>query len=89
MFEGLGVQWASTLVGCVAVLLVPIPLAFHHWGSKLREKSRFSPTFAEKKVPDDDSDEGEAEAPLENKGGDATAKDVEKGLDRTRSSPSN
>lgn len=44
MFENLGVQWAGTLLGCIAALLVPIPLAFLLWGKALRKKSRLAPT---------------------------------------------
>ncbi len=45
MFNGLGVNWAGTLLGCVAVVLVPIPVAFYIYGAKIREKSKFAPTF--------------------------------------------
>ncbi len=44
MFDGLGVQWAGTLLGCVAAVLVPIPVAFYIYGAKIREKSNFAPT---------------------------------------------
>jgi DHA1 family multidrug resistance protein-like MFS transporter len=44
-FNGLGVNWASTLLGCVAVLLIPIPVFFYFYGAKLREKSKFAPTY--------------------------------------------
>lgn len=43
MFENLGVQWAGTLLGCIAALLVPIPLVFLVWGKTLRRKSRLAP----------------------------------------------
>ncbi|KAI2634388.1 MFS general substrate transporter [Hypomontagnella submonticulosa] len=43
MFNGLGIQWASTLLGCVAALLVPIPVIFYLYGHKIRAKSRFAP----------------------------------------------
>ena len=45
MFDALGVNWASTLLGCVAALLVPIPIVFYKYGAKLRQKSKFAPTF--------------------------------------------
>lgn len=44
MFNSLGVNWAGTLLGCVAVVLVPIPVAFLFYGAKIREKSSFAPT---------------------------------------------
>lgn len=46
MFENLGVQWAGTLIGCIATLMIPIPIAFRLYGPKLRRKSRLSPTNA-------------------------------------------
>ncbi|KAF4587640.1 major facilitator superfamily [Ophiocordyceps camponoti-floridani] len=44
MFLGMGVQWASTLLGCLALLMCPIPFIFYKYGSRLREKSQFAPT---------------------------------------------
>ncbi|KAL4860456.1 hypothetical protein BDV12DRAFT_181554 [Aspergillus spectabilis] len=43
MFQNMGVQWASTLLGCVAVCLVPIPMAFYFYGERLRMRSKFAP----------------------------------------------
>lgn len=45
MIEGMGIQWAGTLLGCVAALLVPLPVYFYLRGAKIREKSTFAPTF--------------------------------------------
>ncbi|KAK4507004.1 hypothetical protein PRZ48_000738 [Zasmidium cellare] len=45
MITGMGVQWAGTLLGCVAFALVPMPVYFYLRGSKIREKSNFAPTF--------------------------------------------
>lgn len=45
MFENMGIQWASTLLGCVAACLVPIPIAFYFYGKRLRMKSKFAPFF--------------------------------------------
>jgi len=44
MFNALGVNWAGTLLGCVAVVLVPIPVVFITYGAKIRERSAFAPT---------------------------------------------
>jgi len=44
MFKALGVQWAGTLLGCVAVVMVPIPILFWKYGQKIRERSAFAPT---------------------------------------------
>lgn len=45
MFNGMGIQWASTLLGCVAAVLVPIPVIFYLYGHKIRAKSKIAPTF--------------------------------------------
>ena len=44
MFNAMGVNWAGTLLGCVAAVLVPIPVVFYLYGGKIREKSKFAPT---------------------------------------------
>ena len=44
MFTGLGIQWASTLLGCLALILVPIPILFWFYGHRLRQRSNFAPT---------------------------------------------
>jgi DHA1 family multidrug resistance protein-like MFS transporter len=43
MFTGMGIQWASTLIGCVAVVLAPMPIFFYLYGKKIRAKSKFAP----------------------------------------------
>ena len=43
MFNGMGIQWASTLLGCVAFALVPLPIVFLLYGRKIRAKSQFAP----------------------------------------------
>ena len=52
-FVNLGVQWAGTLLGCLALIMVPIPLLFMKWGPALRRKSKFAPT----PVVNDEKDE--------------------------------
>jgi DHA1 family multidrug resistance protein-like MFS transporter len=42
MFEGIGVNWTLTFLGCIAVLLVPAPIVFWKYGAKLREKSKYA-----------------------------------------------
>jgi DHA1 family multidrug resistance protein-like MFS transporter len=44
MFNGMGIQWAGTLLGCVALLLVPIPVVFYYYGERIRRRSAFAPT---------------------------------------------
>ena len=43
MFNGLGVNWASSLLGFVALALAPSPLLFYAYGEKIRKWSRFAP----------------------------------------------
>ena len=38
MYEGIGVHWTMTLLGCIAVLLAPAPLLFWKCGAKLRRE---------------------------------------------------
>ncbi|KAJ5654377.1 hypothetical protein N7490_001380 [Penicillium lividum] len=40
MFENMGIQWASTLLGCLAAVMIPIPLVFRAYGPLLRGKSK-------------------------------------------------
>jgi hypothetical protein len=63
MFNNLGIQWAATLLGCLAALCVPIPVCFYLFGKKLRQKSKFAPTMSPPKKQDEeetgtDSDDG-------------------------------
>lgn len=44
MFNALKVNWTGTLLGCVAAVLVPIPVIFWKYGATIRTKSRFAPT---------------------------------------------
>ncbi|GAP87850.1 putative major facilitator superfamily transporter [Rosellinia necatrix] len=44
LFNGLGIQWASTLLGAIAAVLVPIPVLFYLYGHKIRAKSAYAPT---------------------------------------------
>lgn len=46
MFENLGVQWAGTLLACLATLMIPIPLVFRAYGGRLRSKSRILNSLA-------------------------------------------
>ncbi|KAL3480340.1 major facilitator superfamily domain-containing protein [Aspergillus californicus] len=40
MFDALGVEWALTLLGCVAACLFPIPVVLYVYGPRIRAKSR-------------------------------------------------
>ena len=45
MFIDMKIQWAGTLLGCVAAVLIPVPIAFYLYGPKLRQKSKWAPTL--------------------------------------------
>jgi DHA1 family multidrug resistance protein-like MFS transporter len=44
MFAAMGVNWAGTMLGCVAMCLVPIPVCFYIYGERIRRRSAFAPT---------------------------------------------
>jgi DHA1 family multidrug resistance protein-like MFS transporter len=56
MFKALGVNWAGTLLGCVAVCFVPIPVGFYFYGAKIREKSSFAPMKPALPMTDDEEE---------------------------------
>ncbi|TQS34258.1 hypothetical protein Golomagni_05366 [Golovinomyces magnicellulatus] len=47
----LGIKWGCTLLGCVAVLLIPIPIFFSIYGTRLQARSSFNIRFDEKCSP--------------------------------------
>jgi DHA1 family multidrug resistance protein-like MFS transporter len=42
MYEGIGVHWTMTLLGCIAAILTPAPLIFWKLGHRLRSKSPYA-----------------------------------------------
>lgn len=43
MYNKLGVDWASSLLGFLSIVMVPIPIVFYFFGAKIRGLSRFTP----------------------------------------------
>ncbi|KAH7412074.1 major facilitator superfamily domain-containing protein [Phaeosphaeria sp. MPI-PUGE-AT-0046c] len=41
MYEALGVGWATSLLGFLALFMLPIPWIFFKWGPKIRAKSKY------------------------------------------------
>jgi MFS transporter, DHA1 family, multidrug resistance protein len=39
----LGINWASTLVACIGIVLLPSPFLFYRYGSRIRTGSTFAP----------------------------------------------
>jgi hypothetical protein len=58
MFDNLGIEWAATLLGCLAAICVPIPVCFYLFGKKLRQKSKFAPTMKPPKKDEEDFESG-------------------------------
>jgi DHA1 family multidrug resistance protein-like MFS transporter len=56
MFNNLGVQWAGTLLGCLAAIMIPIPVGFIIFGPQLRARSRYAP---EKGADDREENDGD------------------------------
>ncbi|KAG6911527.1 hypothetical protein DXG01_011829 [Tephrocybe rancida] len=44
MYAALGPRWASSLLGFVALAMVPIPLVLQRYGPGLRQKSKYAPS---------------------------------------------
>lgn len=42
MFHNLTIKWAATLVGCLGVLMIPVPFVFLKYGAYIRGKSKFA-----------------------------------------------
>ncbi|KAG9051620.1 hypothetical protein FS837_000007 [Tulasnella sp. UAMH 9824] len=45
MYEKLNPRWASTLLGCIALLGIPIPFGLYRFGPWIRRTSKYAPTF--------------------------------------------
>ena len=43
MFVNLGIKWAATLLGGIALILAPMPFLFYKYGSRIRTRSSFAP----------------------------------------------
>jgi len=42
MFYNLGIPWASSLLGFIAIAMIPIPYLFYIYGSRIRKKGKFT-----------------------------------------------
>lgn len=43
MYDGIGINYGNTLIGAVAVVLVPLPFIFYFFGKKIRARSKMAP----------------------------------------------
>ncbi|KAM5343382.1 hypothetical protein ACJ41O_011919 [Fusarium nematophilum] len=42
MYHNVGVDWGTTIFGCIAAVLVPVPFLFFAWGRRIRAKGQWS-----------------------------------------------
>lgn len=71
MFHNLGVEWAGSLLGFLAIAFLPIPFLFYIFGERLRKLSKYAPTDLGKKKDDGDEEKGNAGG----EGGDSSQND--------------
>jgi len=45
MFEGIGIQWGMTFLGCMACLFIPVPFIFMKYGKAIRSRSKVAPAL--------------------------------------------
>ncbi|KAK7729248.1 High-affinity nicotinic acid transporter [Cytospora paraplurivora] len=62
LYEDLGTDWACTLLGCMCLVLTPIPFVFIRWGPAMRKKSPFCQKLARM---GDEGEDGNLGVPLE------------------------
>jgi len=44
MYHKLGVPWATSLLGFLCIVFLPVPVLFYMYGAKIRAKSKWAPT---------------------------------------------
>jgi len=45
IFQALGIGWGNSLLGFIAVALIPLPFAFYLYGQRMRETKFFKVQF--------------------------------------------
>ena len=43
MYNGMGIEWAQTLLGCLAAIMIPLPFIFIVFGKRIRARSKMAP----------------------------------------------
>lgn len=51
MYEGIGIQWGNTFLGCLAAVMIPMPVLFFLYGHRIRERSKMAPALDLKMGP--------------------------------------
>lgn len=68
MFDGIGINYGMTLLGCVAALFIPMPFYLYKHGKKLRGKSKFAPALdIQQDKKRDEESRGQQENDVEDK----------------------
>ncbi|KAF2871686.1 major facilitator superfamily domain-containing protein [Massariosphaeria phaeospora] len=80
MFYGMGIQWASTLLGCIAAVCIPMPVIFYVLGKKIRAKSKFAPApdIEQDKRRDEEARLGTVDEHIGSRGAESNETDVDK-----------
>ena len=80
MFEGIGVEWGMTLLGCVAALFIPMPFYLYKKGRSIRAKSKFAPApdIEQDKRRDEESKANVSDEGTGSSSSEAEKKDLEK-----------
>ncbi|KAI5970800.1 hypothetical protein CANMA_000219 [Candida margitis] len=42
MFNNLTIKWAATLLGCLGILMIPMPFIFYKYGAAVRHRSKYA-----------------------------------------------
>lgn len=61
MFDGIGIDWGMTLLGCFSALFIPMPFIFYFFGKRIRARSKFAPASDIEKDKEKHRDEEENE----------------------------
>lgn len=41
VYEALGIGWATSLLGFLSLIMIPIPYMFFKWGPSIRARSKY------------------------------------------------
>lgn len=83
MFDGIGINWGMTLLGCVAALFIPMPFVLYKYGKKIRATSKFAPSLdiAQDKRRDEES-RAQAESEGDSGGNGSSNPDEKKDIEK-------
>ncbi|KIK54761.1 hypothetical protein GYMLUDRAFT_176754 [Collybiopsis luxurians FD-317 M1] len=62
MYTNLGINWASTLVGLIGLVMAPSPFLFYKYGARIRASSKFAPCIDLKIAKELEEEENERKA---------------------------